>query len=217
MKRAFASILLSSVFAAGALRGADDAVTLAAQQEAQDNYKRLTATVEELQNSQLAQQKQISALASELSKLRDDVARNNNNAATQDAIRKLNEQILKVDESRIRDNTHIQEALERLGKGIKELGEVKAPTRPSRGGGSNENAGGPAIGGNGSRPPNGGGNSVEDGFDYVIADGDRLDKIVARYREKNIMVTMKAVKDANPKVDWSRLKVGQHIFIPKPK
>jgi septal ring factor EnvC (AmiA/AmiB activator) len=216
MKRAFASILLSSIFAAGVLRGADDAVTLAAQQEAQDNYKRLTATVEELQNSQLAQQKQISALASELSKLRDDVARNNNNAAMQDAIRKLNEQILKVDESRIADNKHIQEALERLGKGIKELGQVQAPTRPSRGGGSNESAGGPALGGN-TRPPNGGGNSVEDGFDYVIADGDRLDKIVARYREKNIMVTMKAVKDANPKVDWSRLKVGQHIFIPKPK
>src|ERR1044071_6335225 len=124
MKRAFAAILLSSVVAAGALRAAD-AVTLAAQQEAQDNYKRLTATVEELQNTQLAQQKQISSLASEVSKLRDEVARNNNNAANQDAIRRLNEQILKVDESRIADNKHIQEALERLGKAIQEMGEVK--------------------------------------------------------------------------------------------
>jgi LysM repeat protein len=216
MKRAFAAIFLSSVFAAGALRAAD-AVTLAAQQEAQDNYKRLTATVEELQNTQLAQQKQISALASELSKLRDEVARNNNNASMQDAIRRLNEQILKVDESRITDNKHIQEALERLGKGIRELGQVQPPVRPPRGGSNDSSTGGPAVGANGSRPANGGSNAIEDGFDYVIKDGDRLDKIVARYREEKIMVTMKAVKDANPKVDWSRLKVGQHIFIPKPK
>jgi LysM repeat protein len=122
-----------------------------------------------------------------------------------------------VDESRIADNKHIQEALERLGKGIRELGQVQAPIRPPKGGASNESGGGPAIGGNGARPPGGSGSAVEDGFDYVIKDGDRLDKIVARYREEKIMVTMKAVKDANPKVDWSRLKVGQHIFIPKPK
>src|SRR5215207_1660139 len=109
MKRVFAAVLLISVFAAVAVRAAD-AITLAAQQEAQDNYKRLTATFEEFQTTQLAQQKQISALASELSKLRDEVAHNNNNSATQESIRRLNEQILKVDESRVADNKRIQEA-----------------------------------------------------------------------------------------------------------
>ena len=215
MKRVFAAVLLSSAFAAGALRAAD-AVTLAAQQEAQDNYKRLTATFEEFQTTPLAQQKQISALASELSKLRDEVAHNNNNSSTQEAIRRLNEQILKVDESRIADNRRIQEALERLGKAITELGKVQPPprSRPSVG---NDGGTSSVTGGTGSRPATSGANAVEDGFDYVIKDGDRLDKIVARYREEKIMVTTKAIKDANPNVDWSRLKIGQHIFIPKPK
>ena len=31
------------------------------------------------------------------------------------------------------------------------------------------------------------------------------------------MVTSKAILAANPTVDWNRLKIGQKIFIPKPK
>jgi LysM repeat protein len=63
----------------------------------------------------------------------------------------------------------------------------------------------------------GSGAAIEDGYDYVVQSGDRLDKIVARYRAEKIMVTSKAVIAANPTVEWSRLQVGQHIFIPKPK
>ncbi|HWN93570.1 MAG TPA: LysM domain-containing protein, partial [Methylomirabilota bacterium] len=62
-----------------------------------------------------------------------------------------------------------------------------------------------------------GGPAVEDGFDYVIQKGDVLDKIVARYREEKIMVTRNAIMAANPTVDWTKLQIGQHIFIPKPK
>jgi LysM repeat protein len=59
---------------------------------------------------------------------------------------------------------------------------------------------------------------VEDGFDYVIQKGDYLGKIVARCREVDkVMVTRDMVMAANPKVDWNKLQVGQHIFIPKPK
>ena len=74
MKRVFAGIMLGSFLALGPARAAD-AVTLAAQQEAEERAKRLSATIEEIQAAQLTQQKQISALANELSKLREEVAR----------------------------------------------------------------------------------------------------------------------------------------------
>ena len=213
MKRVFAAVLLASACAAGALRAAD-AVTLAAQQEAQDNYKRLTATVEEFQATQLAQQKQISALASELSKIRDEVAHNNNNASTQESIRRLNEQILKVDESRIADNKRIQEALEQLGKAIKQMSQVPPPTRRPVA----TDSGSPAASSKtASRPLANPSNAAEEGFEYVIQKGDYLGLIVKRYNDEKIPVTDKAIINANPTVNWNKLQIGQKIFIPKPK
>ena len=110
-------LLASLCVLTGVLRAAD-AVAIATQQEAEERMKRLTATIEEFQTSQAAQQKQINMLASDVSKLREDAARNNNNAETQESIRRLREQILKVDESRIADNKRIQEALEKLARAI---------------------------------------------------------------------------------------------------
>ena len=206
MKRALAAIILGLLIAANAR--AADAVTLAAQQEAEERYKRLTATVEELQMTLSAQQKQISSLSGEISKLRDEIARNNNSAANQESIRELNEQILKVDKSRIEDNKRIQEALEKLGQTI-----IKAPLSPSRRVDS-----GPAPGAGGSTQRSQTNRPVqEEGFEYIVQKDDILDKIIARYREEKIMVTRKAVMDANPTVDWNRLRIGQKIFIPKPK
>jgi len=40
---------------------------------------------------------------------------------------------------------------------------------------------------------------------------------VKRYNDEKIPVTTKAIKNANPNVDWNRLRIGQKIFIPKPK
>ena len=215
MKRAFAGIILCSVLALTDTARAADAVTLAAQQEAEERYKRLTATVDEIQSTQLAQQKQISGLASDLSKVRDDVARNNNNAANQEAIRRLSEQILKVDESRIADNKRIQEALERLGKAIREMPGAP-PVRP-RAGNPTDSGTNPGGKGTTTRPPANAPAAVEEVYEYTVQSGDRLDIIVKRYRDEKIMVTRKAIEDANPTVDWSRLKIGQKLVVPKPK
>jgi len=216
MKRAFAGFLLSSLFAVGVLRGAD-AVTLAAQQEAMENYKRLSATMEELQTSQMAQQKQISALASELSKLREDVVRNNNSASFQESLRQLEKQVLKVDENRVADNKEIQQALERLGKAIKDMpapppmrGPVRSSESPTPGTGGKTAPKAPA---NLSQTP-------EEGlaFEYTVQAGDHhLGVIVKRYNDEKIPVTSRSIMNANPTVDWNRLKIGQKIVIPKPK
>lgn len=203
MKRALAGILFSCVLATASLSAAD-AVTLAAQQEAEERYKNLLARFEEMQAAQMALEKRISALSSDFGKLRDEVARNNNNTATQESIRKLNEQILKVDESRIADNKRVQEGLEKLGATIK-TAVNRPPPRTE-----------PVIVAP-RTPVNNSANAVQDGFEYVIQSGDHLGLIVKRLNEEKINVTSKAIMDANPTVDWRKLKIGQKIFIPKPK
>jgi LysM repeat protein len=196
----------------GVLRAAD-AISIATQQEAEERMKRLTATLEEFQTGQAAQQKQINSLASDLSKLREDVAHKDNNAATQESIRKLNEQILKVDEARIADNKRIQEALGKLAESIKALANTPAPAvrtpRP------------PAVEpGKSSGNPGSGQpapiSASQLGFDYIIKPGDALSVVVQKYRKEGIMVTRQSIMDANPGVDWDRLQIGKKIFIPKP-
>ena len=216
MKRALAGLFLISLLTTSSAVLAADAVTLAAQQEAEERYKRLAATVEELQTAQAAQQKQISALANEVSRLREEIAHNNNNAATQESIRELNKQILKVDESRIADNKRIQEALERLAKTITEM--PAPPTGSKRLSASDSGANAGNSGRPAARPPANASNAPEDGFWYTVQNGDyHLGVIVKRYNDEKIPVTARAVMNANPNVDWTRLKIGQKIFIPKPK
>jgi predicted RNase H-like nuclease (RuvC/YqgF family) len=205
MKRALAGILFSSVLATASLSAAD-AVTLAAQQEAEERYKNLLARFEEMQAAQMALEKRISAMASDFGKLRDEVARNNNNTATQESIRKLNEQILKVDESRIADNKRIQEGLEKLGTTIKLAASTPRPRVE------------PVTPITRTPPANTGTPAVQDGFEYIVQSGDNnLGVIVKRLSEEKIIVTSKAIMEANPTVDWRKLKIGQKIFIPKPK
>lgn len=211
MKRAFAGFVLSFVLAAGAVHAAD-AVALAAQQEMLENYKRLTATMEELQTAQMAQQKQISALATDLGKLREEMSRNNNNASVQESLRQLEKQILAVDKSRVDDNKDIQLALERLGKAIKDMPAPPPMRPPSR-------AVEPVS--NGRSAPRSNPNipaGPEEGFEYTVQKGDsHLGIIVKRYRDENIPVTMQSIMKANPTVDWTKLRIGDKIFIPKPK
>ena len=203
----------------GALRAADT-VSIATQQEAEERMKRLTATIEEFQTGQAALQKQVNMLASDLSKLREDAARNNNNTETQESIRRLREQILKVDEARIADNKRIQEAMEKLARSIEQIAKAGPPpsAKPPRNPPGDTGANSGNTGGSAARPANPpiNPNATEEGFPYVIKSGDYLSLIVQKYRKENIMVTEKAIRDANPGVDWDRLQIGKKIFIPKP-
>ena len=55
---------------------------------------------------------------------------------------------------------------------------------------------------------------TEKGFEYKIKSGDRLQKIVAALKAQGFKATEKQIMEANPTVDWSKLKIDQKIFIP---
>ncbi len=212
MKRALFGSLLGLICAVAPLRAAD-AVTLAAQQEAAENYKRFTATIEEMNATQTAQSREITMLKAELSKLRDELAHKDNDTATKDSLRKLNDQIVKVDDARVADGKRFQDALERLGETFKKT--LSRPVKPvsdvSSTGGSTRT----------TPLPRGGAPSTsanEEGFEYIVVSGDRPDKIAAKYQAEGIKVTASGIIKANPTVDdWSKVKVGHKLFIPKPK
>lgn len=186
------------LLAAGPSRAADiagNAAAVAAQQEAEERYKQMAATVEEMKETQAAQQKKIAALAAELEKLREEVVKAGNNAATTDSLKRLADQIQEVDKKRVTDNERILAEFARLGKAISTTPASRPPS---------------------TNPPPTTVVSGE-GFDYVIAKNDTLGDIVMAYRKQGINVTRKLVMDANPTVKWEALRIGQKIFIPKPK
>lgn len=224
MKRAFFQLLLSLLLLSGVAVRAADVVALAAQQEMIDNYKVLAASLEQLRIDQAAQQKQISALTAELGKLREEMAHNNKDAAQTAQIRHLEEQVAKVDKARLADNEQTKKALDDLGVLIKKAAATPPPRRPSVIP-STSNGAGPVMGA--PAAPRGSGNTggstaapqnaVEEGFDYTVVSGDHPERIATKYRAEGVNVTASSIIKANPTVEWNKLKVGQKLFIPKPK
>lgn len=204
---ALAALLLSGT---SFVRAQDAAAAALARQAEEEQYRSLNTRVVNLEESNQSLQKKIQDLTETLHKLREEVARSANNkemVAVQESIRRLESAIKEVDEKRIADNTKVLAALENIKQAI--------ASRPApRSGGESEG------GGTRTKPVNppsrGGGNVTEDGYNYSIKSGDTLSGLVSALRSQGIKVTQKQVTEANPNVNWNRLKVGQTIFIPKP-
>lgn len=179
----------------------------AAREEAEDRYRRMSARLEEVVANQALQQQQISALEKSLGDLRDQVVRANNNAVTPASLQGLGEQIRKVDETRASENRKITETLDELSRLVRSAAVGPPPSHTPA----------PHLPTTATGTDSGGGSDKVDGFDYVVQKNDTLGGIVQAYRTQNIKVTSKSIMDANPTVKWDRLRVGQKIFIPKPK
>lgn len=207
----FAALLLGG---SPLVRAQDAAAAALARQADEEQYRSLNTRVVNLEESNQSLQKKIQDLTEALHKLRDDVARAANNkevTAVQASIRRLESAIKEVDEKRIADNTKVLAALENIKQAI--------ATRPapksggdSEGGGTRTKPANPPSRGEGTR----GNNVTEDGYNYSIKSGDTLSGLVLALRSQGIKVTQKQVTEANPNVNWNRLKVGQTVFIPKP-
>lgn len=53
--------------------------------------------------------------------------------------------------------------------------------------------------------------------EYFIRNGDTLSRIVSTFREQGSSVTQQEMREANPGVQWNRLRIGQRIVIPEMK
>jgi cell division protein FtsB len=212
MKRVF--LLLSiSVLLPGLPTLAQDATgnaaAIAAKQDADERYKRMAADLQAVQSDNEALHAKITSLEQEIQSLRDAQAHPADNANVQDALKHLADKIEEVDKKRLEDKDAISEDIQkRMEQLTRALGS----------------GGGPPIHDSSPRVTPSTGTSaqtVTDGYSYTIHDGDRLEAIVkaynAEFRSKGLKtITIKQAEEANPKVDWNRLHVGQKIVIPRP-
>ena len=176
------------------------AAAAVAREEAESRYQRLSSRIDDLEVSFQKFQKDLDKLESEIRGLRDQVSRaadHSSGAASQESIKRLADAIEEVDRKRVKHQENVDSALREMEKLI------------LKGGGSGSRTT--------TRPP---ANPPEDksngkGYDYTVRSGDNPTKIAAALREqKGLKITSSQIIAANPGVDWTRLKIGQKIFIP---
>jgi hypothetical protein len=185
---------------------ASTAATIAAKEDAEERYKRLVADLQAVQSDNEALHAKITSMAQEIQSLRDALARPADTSAIQEDLKHLAQKIEEVDKKRMEDkdaiSDEIRKSIERIEAIVKGAPPPPHETRIR----TQTPQDSPAS---------------DNGYSYTIADGDRLDLIVKAYnkdfKSKGLKpITMKQAKDANPNVDWNRLKVGQKIVIPRP-
>ncbi len=186
-------------------QGASTAAEVAARQEAEENYKTLSAHVDDLLAAQADQEKRLQAMAKEIADLRDQSGKPAGNYASQDDLKRLADAIQEIDKKREADKELILHEIAKLGKTIS-TGSSRTTTKPQP---IDESDRTPI-------PAAGTGTDNQNGYNYVIKKGDSYSVIAQTYREQGIKVSADQIEKANPGVDPTKLRVGQKIFIPGP-
>lgn len=192
MKR-LSFLLCTALLAAPTISPAQDAAT-------EERLNKLSAEIDVLTEAKDQLNKKIDGLESEIRDLQSQVSKPTGNYASADDLKSLADAIKEVDKKRQEDNERVVQELQSISKSL--AGSAAHRSTPSSA------ADVPTA----SQP-----RGPEEGFYYNVQQGDTLALIVKAYREKGIKVTVQQVLDANSGLKATSLKVGQKIFIPKPK
>jgi LysM repeat protein len=183
------------------------AATIAAKQDAEERYKRLAADLQAVQADNEALHAKLTAMEQEIQTLRDAQAHPVDNSRITDGLNALADKIREVDKKRLEDKDAISEEIRKsIAEVEKTLSGAPAPIRSSE-----------------TKPVPVPENPTSDkGYIYTIKDGDTLGEIIRAYnkdyKSKGLKtISTRQARDANPNVDWNRLKVGQKIVIPRPE
>ena len=180
------------------VRAQESPAAAAERQEAEERYKRLTADIEDLKTAVQSCQQRLNEQREEIRKLGEEIARaaNSKEVDTREDFKHLADKLREVDEKRIADNEklmqRVREQLEQTAKALYH-DPPKSSSNPQ------------------PSPPR-----VENGYEYIIAQGDTVSGIVSKLRQtkQGLKLTQKQIIDANPNVNWNKLRIGQKIFIP---
>lgn len=190
----------------------DTPAAIAEREAAEEREKRINARLEDIEKSLRSHDKRSSTLSEDIRSVREEINKlreANNDSQTKESIKKLKEAIEEVDKKRLEDNKKVMEAFDDLQNFIKK--GIASPTGFSK----------PTTVATATPKPNHSTTTTptqrketENGYEYTVAENDTLLGIIGKLKTKNIKVTQKQVKDANPNVNWNRLSIGQKLFIP---
>ncbi|MCI0745915.1 MAG: LysM peptidoglycan-binding domain-containing protein [Verrucomicrobia subdivision 3 bacterium] len=200
MKRQLLFAAVGIALMAPAVNSQDSPAAAAAREEAEARYQRLTSRIDDLEVTFHRFQRDLDKLESEIRSLRDQVSRvadNSQNAATQESIKRLADKIEEVDSKRLKDQESVMAGFREMERLLKSSISRSSPPKSTPLPDKEKNTG--------------------KGYEYTIREKDTLSGIVTAIREqKGLKVTQKQIMDANPGVNWNRLRIGQKIFIPEP-
>ena len=215
MKRSF--YIFACWLALGVLLPASraaDAALIAWQADFEERLKTVATTASDNERHLNDLQKEVSTLGEAVQKLRQELAEFRTAAASTESLKLLADQLQKVENNRLKDVELVQNKLADLARTIANAPQLPPPPVPSRvsdSGATRPNSTKP----NHSKPP---AEVSDEGVWHSVEGGNTLSGIVSAYREQGIRVTQRMIKEANPTVkNWEMLKVGQKIWIPKPK
>lgn len=168
----------------------------------EERMKRLNGYVQDLQEANAAQKKQIEELVKEVQSLREQLQNTPKTAsASPDDLRELARKIQDVDEKRKADN-------ELIAKEIKALAKVAA--------GSSRSVQSPRA--NSVTPTPLPADLPKEAVEHTVAEGEFLSTIAQAYsKDKGVKITTALILKANPNLKPEKMKVGQKILIPIPE
>ena len=188
----------------------DTPAAIAEREAAEEREKRINARLEDIEKGLQSHDKRVSNLNDDIRSLRDEINKlreSNNDSQTKESIKKLKEAVEEVDKKRLEDNKKVMEALDDLQNFIKKgIASSSSSSKPSTGG-----TVAPKV--NHSTPP-APHKDTENGYEYTVAESDTLLGIIAKLKGKNVKVTQKQMREANPNVNWNALRIGQKLFVP---
>ena len=168
------------------------AASIAAKQEAEENYNSLRGQIEELVAAQADQRKRIQELSREVEELKMQLNKPKPEYATSSDLRQLAGTVQEIDKKRQADKDLILDDMKHLAKVVTDAAASRPIVRPTV-------------------------NSNQEGYTYTVKKGDYLGLIVQAYRDQGIMVTKKMIIENNPNVNFEKLLTGTKIWFPEPK
>ena len=165
-----------------------------------ERVKQLLGKIENLEEANSGQKKQIEALVKEIQSLREHQQNvPTTGFASSEDMRELARKVQEIEEKRKSDRAYLEREFERLAKlaGAK----TSPPKNIER-----------------EKPPANHTPLPGKGVEHVIASGDTISTIAAAYsKELNAKISTALILKANPTLKPEKMKVGQTILIPVPE
>jgi len=164
----------------------------------QQQIDKLSGQIQDILAAQEQQGKQLAALQKQLSDLSDKVNTPAvNDSASRDDLKTLAGQVQEIDKKRQADRDLILKELENLGK----VGAGSSRRTPPLAAAADDTPA-PAT--------------PQKGYEHKVEAGETISAIAKAYHDQGVKVTADDILKANPKVNPTKLYVGQKIFIPDP-
>jgi len=197
------------------------------REAAEENYKLLSSAVNGLTTGQADLQRRLGALADEIRTLRAQANKiDTSKFVTREELNRLFESVKEIDRKRDADKKLILDEFEELKKDLRKMLSAPAPAPLAA---SSKKTGSAAASDKGTErltakprgetgKPSEAAAPNQEGVYYVVQAGNNLLAIVKAHNEEfkkqGKKTTLQLVRDGNPGLKDTNLRVGQKIFIP---